>query len=213
MTEPSEATAQHNPPTHGNDEGSGPAGGRTVDVALVHGRFQPLHLGHLEYLLAGARRCRTLIVGITNPDPWQVRAEPTAPHRGADSANPFTFYERLLMVDGALHDSGLARADYHIVPFPHSMPERLHHYLPADARILLTIYDGWGEEKLRRFQALGRETEVLWRRDTTVTSGTDIRRRLRSGEPWEHLVPAATARVVRTVPRSRLATDLGARDA
>lgn len=176
------------------------AGGEPLEVASVHGRFQPLHEGHLEYLLAGARRCRVLVVGITNPDPWQVRAEPTAPHRGDGTANPFTFYERLLMVEGALRDNGLADSEFRIVPFPHGFPERLHHYLPVDAPILLTIYDAWGEEKQRRFQELGRATEVLWRRDTTVTSGTDIRRRLRAGEPWEHLVPPATARVIRALP-------------
>ncbi|WP_157547886.1 nicotinate-nucleotide adenylyltransferase [Micromonospora sp. ATCC 39149] len=171
-----------------------------VDVASAHGRFQPLHLGHLEYLLAAARRCRTLVVGITNPDPWQVRSEPSAPHREAGHANPFTFYERLSMVDGALRDSGLPDTAFRVVPFPHSFPERLGHYLPANATVLLTIYDGWGEEKLRRFRAHGWRTEVLWRRDTTVTSGTDLRRRLRDGLAWDHLVPPATARVVRDLP-------------
>jgi cytidyltransferase-like protein len=180
-----------------------------LDVASVHGRFQPLHLGHLEYLLAGARRCRTLVVGITNPDPWQVRAEPTAPHRGDDSANPFTYYERMLMVDGALRDAGVPGTAFRIVPFPHSFPERLHHYLPDDAHILLTIYDTWGEEKERRFRALGRTTEVLWRRDTTVTSGTELRRLLRAGREWEHLVPAATARVIHGLPAGHPALDTG----
>jgi nicotinamide mononucleotide adenylyltransferase len=27
-----------------------------VPVGVVHGRFQPLHLGHLEYILEGQRR-------------------------------------------------------------------------------------------------------------------------------------------------------------
>jgi len=180
-----------------------------VDVASVHGRFQPLHLGDLEYLLAGARRCRTLVVGITNPDPWQVRAEPAAPHRGDGSANPFTYYERLLMVEGALRDSGVADTAFRVVPFPHSFPERLHHYLPAEARILLTVYDSWGEEKERRFRELGRVTEVLWRRHTTVTSGTEVRRRLRAGLPWEHLVPAATARVIQGLPAGHPALNTG----
>lgn len=173
-----------------------------VDVASVHGRFQPLHLGHVEYLLAGAARCRILVVGITNPDPWQVRAEPTAPHRGDRSANPFTYYERMLMIEGALRESGLPDTAFRIVPFPHGFPERLHHYLPDDAHILLTVYDQWGEEKARRFQELGRRTRVLWRRDSTVTSGTDLRRRLAAGEPWEHLVPPATARVIESLPRT-----------
>ena len=187
--------------------------GRLADVAVVHGRFQPLHLGHLEYLLAGKRRCRLLVVGITNPDPWQIKVEPASPHRNAGTANPFTYYERHLMVEGALREAGVPDDEFRIVPFPHSFPERLHHYLPDDALLLLTIYDSWGEEKLRRFQQLGRPTEVLWRRTETVTSGTDIRRRVVAGEPWEHLVPKATAEVVRTVAPTRLTEPAGAPDA
>ncbi len=167
----------------------------TDPIAVVHGRFQPLHIGHLEYLLAGASRAASLIVGITNPDPWQTIAEPTDSQRGESESNPFTFYERFLMVEAALREHGVT--DFRIVPFPHGFPERLHHYVPADALFLFTIYDAWGEEKLRRLSALGWRTEVLWRRTAKVTSGTELRRRMREGADWEHLVPAGTASVVR----------------
>jgi nicotinamide mononucleotide adenylyltransferase len=136
-----------------------------------------------------------LIVGITNPDPWQTAAEPTDPRRGTSESNPFTFYERYLMVDAALRENDVR--DFHIVPFPHGFPERLHHYVPADALYLFTIYDAWGEEKLRRLSELGWRTEVLWRRTAKVTSGTELRRRMRDGDDWEHLVPAGTADVIR----------------
>ncbi len=36
---------------------------------MVHGRFQPFHLGHLEYTLKALACSQTLIVGITNPTP------------------------------------------------------------------------------------------------------------------------------------------------
>jgi cytidyltransferase-like protein len=171
----------------------------TASIGVVHGRFQPLHLGHLEYLLAGADACEMLIVGITNPDPEQVRFEPSDPARGEPAANPFTYFERLQMVDGALVDAGLSRRRFRIVPFPHSTPQRLAHYAPRDALYLLTIYDAWGETKLARFAELGLATQVLWRRETKVTSGSEIRQKLTSGEPWEHLVPPATAAVIRDV--------------
>jgi cytidyltransferase-like protein len=168
-----------------------------VPVAVIHGRFQPLHLGHLEYLLAGARTCDVLVVGITNPDPEQTRFEPADPARGKPEANPFTFYERYLMVEGALREAGIAPEAVRIVPFPHATPERLHHYAPADALHLLTIYDRWGEEKLRRFERLGRRVDVLWRRTEKFTSGSEVRRRARDGAPWEHLVPPAVASILR----------------
>ncbi len=34
----------------------------------VHGRFQPFHNGHLEYVLAAQSRCAFLWVGITKYD-------------------------------------------------------------------------------------------------------------------------------------------------
>ncbi len=166
-------------------------------VGVIHGRFQPLHLGHLEYLLAGATRCATLVVGITNPDPWHLGDEPTDPRRSSPEANPYTFYERYLMVEASLVEAGLPRERFRIVPFPHSYPERLQYYAPPDALYLLSIYDDWGEEKLRRFTELGLRTEVLWRRTWRLTSGTEVRGRLRAGDDsWRTLVPPAVVSIL-----------------
>lgn len=165
-------------------------------VAVIHGRFQPLHLGHLEYLLAGADRCETLVVGITNPDPWTVAEEPTDPERGSPEANPCTYYERFLMVEGALTEAGVKGDRLRIVPFPHSFPERLAHYAPPEARYLLTVYDDWGETKVERFQDLGLTVEVMWRRTEKPVSGARVRAAIAAGHDWRALVPPATARVV-----------------
>ena len=40
---------------------------------MIHGRFQPFHTGHLEYLVAAAARCERLVVGITNPEGFPIR--------------------------------------------------------------------------------------------------------------------------------------------
>ena len=42
---------------------------------MIHGRFQPFHLGHLEYLKGAAERSDEVFVGITNPDPAHVKPE------------------------------------------------------------------------------------------------------------------------------------------
>lgn len=170
---------------------------RRHPVAVIHGRFQPLHLGHLEYLLAGAERCDTLVVGITSPDPALVVEEATNPERSQPDANPCTYYERALMVEGALGEAGVPCERLRIVPFPHSFPERLRHYAPEEAVYLLTVYDRWGDTKLERFQALGLATEVMWRRTAKPISGARVRAAIRAGCRWEELVPPATARVVR----------------
>ncbi|WP_206795416.1 adenylyltransferase/cytidyltransferase family protein [Amycolatopsis sp. MtRt-6] len=172
-------------------------------IAVVHGRFQPLHVGHLEYLLAGKAACAELIVGITNPDSDAVVEEPTQPGRHRPEANPFTFYERQLMVDAALVGAGVPRSRFRIVPFPHSTPRLLRFYVPPDAVHLITIYDAWGEEKLRRLTAEGLRCEVLWRRRKKVTSGTEIRRRMAGGEDWQDLVPAGVAAVLKGLSTTR----------
>jgi nicotinamide-nucleotide adenylyltransferase len=64
-----------------------------------------------------------------------------------------------------------------------------------DALFFLTIYDEWGRRKLDRFRSMGLRTEVLWekKREDKGLSASDIRRSMALGEPWEHLVPPATA--------------------
>lgn len=177
-------------------------------VGVVHGRFQPLHLGHMEYLLEAAARCSVLVVGITNPDPGQVIDEPSAPERGTPQANPCTFYERYLMVEGALAEAGQPPDRLRIVPFPHSRPELLRYYAPTEAVYFLTIYDAWGEVKLERFARLGLSTEVLWRRTDKPISGSRVRSEIASAGPWRELLPHAVTRVIEEngiVDRIRLA--------
>jgi nicotinamide-nucleotide adenylyltransferase len=167
-------------------------------VGVIHGRFQVLHNDHLRYLEAGKARCRHLVVGITNPDPTAIRAEAADPHRSEPSANPLSYYQRYRLVDAALGARGLGREDFSIVPFPIHDPGRYGHYVPLDALFFLTIYDAWGEEKLRRFRRLGLRTEVLWRRrpEEKGVTAAQVRCRIAAGEPWEELVPPAVARIM-----------------
>ncbi|WNM63139.1 adenylyltransferase/cytidyltransferase family protein [Candidatus Nitrospira neomarina] len=165
-------------------------------IAVIHGRFQPLHMGHLEYLLAGKQMADVLIVGITSPDPWLLGEEQAAPERGDPLANPCTYWERLLMVSSSLIESGVSRDEFYIVPFPHSYPERLKYYAPSDALYLLTIYDEWGEVKRQRLESLGLRTSVLWRRKKKVTSGTELRRLIVEGGDWKSKIPSAALKVI-----------------
>ncbi|XCN74127.1 MAG: nicotinate-nucleotide adenylyltransferase [Candidatus Electrothrix aestuarii] len=167
-------------------------------TGVIHGRFQILHNDHLKYLLAGKARCEHLVVGITNPDPCQTKDDAADPKRSSDQANPFTYFQRYQMIRAALTRSGLEDKEFSVVPFPINFPERYRYYVPLDATFFLTIYDDWGERKLEVFQALGLRTEVLWRRTpaTKGLSATDIRAKMREGEPWQHLVPPGVAEII-----------------
>jgi nicotinamide-nucleotide adenylyltransferase len=97
---------------------------------MIHGRFQPFHLGHLEYLRGAAERCDELFVGITNPDPARIRPEPSDPARHLPESNPWSYAERLLMVKAAAQDLGLDLARVHVIPFPVNEPELWPAYVP-----------------------------------------------------------------------------------
>ena len=165
----------------------------------VHGRFQPFHGGHLEYVLRAAQRCRRLVVGITNPDPTWVRPEPSSDHRHAAGSNPFTYVERALMVEGSLLDEGFEPRDFVVVPFPIQVPELCRFYVPEGAVHFVRVYSAWEKEKVRRLQAQGLPVEVLDRDGEKGISGSEVRGLVRSGLEWEHLVPRASARVIRDV--------------
>jgi nicotinamide mononucleotide adenylyltransferase len=170
-----------------------------TERGVVHGRFQVLHNDHVKYLLAGKARCRHLVVGITNPDPLLTREDTAAPHRSEPLMNPLTFFERYTMTRAVLLDQGMDCTDFSIVPLPINFPHLYQYYVPLDAVFYLTIYDEWGKRKLEQFQSLGLKTEVLWTRppEAKGLSGCDIRKSMALGEEWEHLVPPATATLMR----------------
>ncbi len=164
------------------------------DIGVIHGRFQVLHNDHLKYLLSGKALCRHLVVGITNPEPDLVRDEAVDPGRSQPSANPLTYYERYGLVRTALSAEGLAPEEFTIVPLPINLPERYQYYVPMEAVFFLSIYDQWGERKLRYFQSLGLKTHILRKvtLDQKGLSASDVRNRMCAGQPWQHLVPPVT---------------------
>jgi nicotinamide-nucleotide adenylyltransferase len=141
---------------------------------MIHGRFQPFHNGHLEYLRGAAARCDEIFVGITNPDPERIKPESADPLRHLPESNPYTYVERLLMVEAAAADAGIAAERLHVIPFPVNEPEL------REAGYEVVVLDEGAEKEL---------------------SGADVREALRSGGDWEALVPPGVADVLRRVER------------
>ena len=170
-----------------------------VEMGVVHGRFQVFHNDHLKYVLAGKSRCHHIVVGITNPDPMLTRVDHADSQRSESMSNPLTYFERHVMIRAALLDAGLNHSEFTIVPLPINIPELYQFYVPLDATFYLTIYDAWGRTKLDQFQSMGLETEVLWTRplEQKGLSSSDIRRRMTSGDAWEHMVPPAISRLTK----------------
>lgn len=160
---------------------------------MIHGRFQPFHNGHFEYLKGAAAHCDEVWVGITNPDPTRVKREPADPLRHLPESNPYTYAERLLMVEAVAESIDV---EVHVIPFPVSNPELWHAYVPPNVTQFIRHFSDWGGTKIERFRTAGYEVVVLDEGAEKEISGADVRAALRGGGDWESLVPSGVARVL-----------------
>ena len=170
-----------------------------VPQGVACGRFQPFHLGHLEYVLAAKKQCDFLWVGIPNPEPSLTKRDPADPHRSLPTSNPFTYHERFLMIRESLLEAGVPRKQFDIVPFPINFPERIPWYAPKHAKYFVTVYDDWGRKRVSLLQSAGLDVCVLWERtpDSKVTTGGEIRSMMQKKQRWQSKVPKAVAKTFR----------------
>jgi nicotinamide mononucleotide adenylyltransferase len=167
-----------------------------VTQGSVHGRFQPFHNGHLDYVLEAFERAEFLWTKIFQPGPDSVDAT----GREQAASNPLTFRERSELVDAAIASAGVRRDRFSITPFPIESPECLHEFVPYGSVCFTTLVNEWNDEKVRRLNANGFPTEILGLSkpdNMRVTSGTEIRRLLRAGDPtWARFVPLVVAEMI-----------------
>ena len=164
---------------------------------MIHGRFQPFHNGHLEYLRGAAGRSDEVFVGITNPDPERIKPEASDPLRHLPESNPYSYVERLLMVKAAAVDAGLELERVHVIPFPVNEPELWPAYVPEDVTQFIRLFSEWGGAKLDRLRGAGYEVVVLDEGAEKEISGAEVRAAMREGNDWEALVPPGVAAVLR----------------
>jgi cytidyltransferase-like protein len=169
---------------------------------MIHGRFQPFHNGHLEYLRAARELCETLVVGITNPDPTTIRQDATSEHRHLADANPYTYFERLLMIREVLRDEGIDADRSLIIPFPVNDQERWPYYLPPSAVHYLRVFSEWEQAKVDRLREHGYIVEVLHPGIEKEIEASEIRRRMATGGDWQSLVPPAVVLVLERLRES-----------
>ena len=172
-----------------------------MNRGMIHGRFQPFHNGHMEYLRGAYERSDEVFVGITNPDPARIKPEASDPLRHLPESNPWSYAERLLMVKAAARGAGLDLARVHAIPFPVNEPELWPAYVPDGVTQYIRLFSEWGGTKVDRLREAGYEVVVLDEGVAKSVSGADVREALRSGGDWEALVPPGVARVIRSLDR------------
>lgn len=177
-----------------------------VEKGIVYGRFQMLHLKHIEYILAAKMRCQKLFIGIVSPDSscWKERSteEDVVPEADKEKKgqcgreeNPLTYLERYEMIRDALISFGVPREEFEIVPFPLEKPECLKEYVPAGAVCFLSLCDSRTRETAKKLEGYGFQTEVLWERleeEKGITAG-EIRRMIREREDVSAFIPRTAA--------------------
>lgn len=148
------------------------------------GRFQPYHNGHQHILEDIAQNADEIIIGIGSA---QLSHE-------AD--NPFTAGERILMITRALHDIG---CPFFVIPIEDIRRNALWvAHVRSMAPPFDLVYSG-NPLVVRLFEEEGISVESPAMYERQSHSGTEIRRRILAGEPWESLVPRSVEHVIREI--------------
>lgn len=161
----------------------------------AHGRFQPFHNEHLQYVTAAHRSCKFLWIGITKYD-IDAEVSPLGREREKPENNPLTYSERISIIADALNDVGIQRNSFAFIPFPIEHPQKLKQFLSTSVLCFTTICESWNREKIGVLKNEGYPVKVLWEREKKVT-GQAIREQIAAGDPhWKQNVPPATARAM-----------------
>jgi nicotinamide-nucleotide adenylyltransferase len=152
--------------------------------AVVHGRFQPFHDEHLAYINWARTWGDHLFIGITNFDRYSIKEESASQHRHTALANPFSYWERSLMVKDSLLEAGVAPKEFTIVSLPIEAPEKWPEFVPTDpseAVHLLRIFSAWEQEKANRLRHANYRV-ISENCDEKLLSASDVRIQIAKNE-------------------------------
>lgn len=179
-------------------------------TGMVHGRFQPFHHEHLEYILHGITHSKKCLIGITQPKIDTITECAIAPHRGKKEGNPFSFEERKDMIRLSLKAIGVPPDRYEIIEFDVDKADVVLPHLRSQYVQGLThfvkIFSEWEIHKKSLFLQHQFQVEIV-RDDANQysqknVSGTLVRELIASKRNWEDFVPPGTCSVIRSCPQS-----------
>jgi nicotinamide-nucleotide adenylyltransferase len=153
------------------------------------GRFQPFHKGHLALTKQILSECDELLIIIGS-----------AQFNFIDK-DPFSAGERVLMIHEALKEAGVDLSRCYIIPVANDENNaRWLAYIRSMVPPFDVLYSGNEFVKhLTRSQDSSIVIEDPVFAEINEYNGTNIRRLMQEGKPWEHLVPPAVAKVIQQV--------------
>jgi len=151
-------------------------------IALIIGRFQPFHKGHLFVIKKIHTDFEKIIIGIGSAQ-YSHTLE-----------NPYTAGERYMMIDSALTSENIT--NYYIIPLPDI---NRYDIWVAHVESLTPHFDVVltnNPTTMQLFFERGYEVKNLPLYDRKIYSGKEIRLRIISNGNWEDLVPEKTKDVI-----------------
>lgn len=155
--------------------------------ALIIGRFQPFHKGHLELARHILKECDELIIAITSAQFNYIEKD------------PFTAGERIMMIHEALKEGSVDLRRCYIVPVVNDENNarwvgHLKSFLPTfdvvytgNAYVAMLMKDSG--IKVRDVKFYGREKY----------NATRIRQLMLQGKNWQELVPKSVAQIIKKI--------------
>jgi selenide,water dikinase len=174
------------PPVGRVEEGAGVVVGEPVRPGMIHGRFQPFHNGHLEYLRAPPAAATRSSSGSRTPT--RRGSSPRTPTRCAPArVEPVQLRRAAADGEGGRARRGHRARALHVIPFPVNEPELWAAYVPTDVVQFIRLFSDWGGTKLGRLRDAGYEVVVLDEGAEKELSGAEVRAALRTaatGRRW-----------------------------
>lgn len=169
--------------------------------AAALGRFQPLHNEHLAYLMTALDRTDFLWIGVVGFKIADMEPVNASSPRLFSQFNPYSYFDRLLMISSALSDAAIDPCRYAITPFAFDYPGVATEFIPLGIPVLTTVVEEWDHEKIQHLTDIGYAVEVIERRQKTVSGGT-VRQAIAQGIDISAVVPRATMEMVASRQRA-----------
>lgn len=152
--------------------------------AIMLGRFQPPHKGHLEVISQILEEIDELVIGLGSA---QLSHE---------LDDPFTAGERILMLTKSLDEADIDLSRVYFIPIPDVNNNALwvSHVLSQSPPFTLVYSGNPLVKRLFKERKFEVETPPLFKREEY--QGTVIRERMLNDEEWQNLVPKAVVEVI-----------------
>jgi nicotinamide-nucleotide adenylyltransferase len=148
--------------------------------ALVIGRFQPLHLGHLRMIEWVLERCDEITIGIGSPN------------KSGEPDNPYTFQQRSMMLEQSLN----TEKKYSIIGIP-DFGDRVKWIKWISENIDFDVFYTNSPNEKDIFAGAGYAVEYVPFFDREKYSASKIRERIKNKKEHKNLLPDGTAEALK----------------